>query len=610
MSGKDTLALMATGGGKSLCFQVPAMAKEGLCLVVSPLIALIRDQVDNLAARGIKALAVYAGMSAQQIDVTLDNAIYGDYKFLYVSPERLATKIFRSRAEKMNFNYLVVDEAHCISQWGYDFRPSYLEIANVKPLMGNVTTIALTATATERVANDIVERLGFEKPNIVSTGFERKNLSYVARMTEDKFGHLLRICNNVKGTGIVYVRERRKCEELAQFLNGNGIESGFYHAGLSKQEREEKAGAWKSGKMRVMVATNAFGMGIDKPDVRSVTHFDLPESIESYFQEAGRAGRDGKRAYTTLLWNSSDIKRLRTLHSVNFPSVDFIKDIYQKVFRFLGIAYEEGNGFVSKFNLSEFSKSFSLNAAMAYYAIKEIENEGYWVLTDEMDNPSRIVFTVNRDELYNVQIKSVILDAFIKSLLRIYTALFSRLTPIDEEYIARLTNDSAAGVKDKLKQLAQMHIIKYIPQLRSPLIIMNNERLYEDNFRIDEKRYLLKKEMFGERIESIIQYVRNDTVCRSRQLVGYFSQQSDADCGVCDVCIAKRNSSEYRREASAVANEIIGFVKACSVAGERVKVNDVLALGGDNYKLYSDVLRALIDNRKLLLSGEFLELFV
>ncbi|MEF9932003.1 MAG: ATP-dependent DNA helicase RecQ, partial [Bacteroidales bacterium] len=484
LAGKDTLALMPTGGGKSICFQVPAMARSGVCLVISPLIALIKDQVQNLNERGIKALAVYSGMSYHQIDVAFDNAIYGDYKFLYVSPERLHTTIFKERVQKMEINFLVVDEAHCISQWGYDFRPSYLEIKEVKKIIGEVPIIALTATATKTVADDIVRNLEFSQSNIICSGFERANLSYVVRNVDDKFGNILKICRGVQGTGIIYVRERKRSEEISQFLQQNNITADFYHAGLSKEMRSFKQDKWKNNDIRVIVATNAFGMGIDKPDVRFVIHYEMPNSLESYFQEAGRAGRDGVRSYTTLLWNNSDINRLRQIHNISYPDIDYIKDIYQKVFIYLGVPYESGADMVSKFNLVEFAHKFALNAVSAYYAIKYIEQEGYWELTDEIDNPSKIMFIVNRDELYKVQIDNSILDSFIKSILRIYTALFSKLTPIDEDYIARVTMDSLVGVKDKLKTLAKMKIIKFIPRLRTPLIIMNNERLVESNFYI------------------------------------------------------------------------------------------------------------------------------
>ena len=608
LSGKDTLALMPTGGGKSICFQVPALAKDGICLVISPLIALIKDQVQNLNKKGIKALAVYSGMSYNQIDAALDNAIYGDYKFLYVSPERLQTPLFKGRAGKMNINFLVVDEAHCISQWGYDFRPSYLEIKNIKSIIGDVPIIALTATATKRVAEDIVEKLGFGEHNIISTGFERPNLSYVVRNTEDKYGHILRISYGVQGTGIIYVRERKKSEEIAAFLRSNGVVADFYHAGLSKELRSLKQDQWKRGEVRIIVATNAFGMGIDKPDVRFVIHYDLPDSLEAYFQEAGRAGRDGNRSYTTLLWNDSDLKRLRAIHNVTYPPIDYIKEIYQKVFIYLQIPYEAGKESVNKFNLQEFARKFSLNAVSAYYAIKYIEQEGYWELTDEIDNPSRIMFLVNRDELYKVQLGKVQLDAFIKALLRLYTGLFSKITPIDEAYIAKTTMDSEAGVKEKLINLSRMRIIKYIPRLRTPLIIMNYERLLEGNFYLSQKRYNERCEMFGKRIESVINFVKNDSVCRSRQLIEYFGQETQYDCGVCDICISKKNSSNPKMYRDAAKEKILSLLKDSAAQDKTVDLSDIQTIAEENYKLYTDVLRQMEDYGIITITGNQIKL--
>ncbi|MEF9986216.1 MAG: ATP-dependent DNA helicase RecQ [Bacteroidales bacterium] len=603
LAGKDTLALMPTGGGKSICFQVPAMARSGVCLVISPLIALIKDQVQNLNERGIKALAVYSGMSYHQIDVAFDNAIYGDYKFLYVSPERLHTTIFKERVQKMEINFLVVDEAHCISQWGYDFRPSYLEIKEVKKIIGEVPIIALTATATKTVADDIVRNLEFSQSNIICSGFERANLSYVVRNVDDKFGNILKICRGVQGTGIIYVRERKRSEEISQFLQQNNITADFYHAGLSKEMRSFKQDKWKNNDIRVIVATNAFGMGIDKPDVRFVIHYEMPNSLESYFQEAGRAGRDGVRSYTTLLWNNSDINRLRQIHNISYPDIDYIKDIYQKVFIYLGVPYESGADMVSKFNLVEFAHKFALNAVSAYYAIKYIEQEGYWELTDEIDNPSKIMFIVNRDELYKVQIDNSILDSFIKSILRIYTALFSKLTPIDEDYIARVTMDSLVGVKDKLKTLAKMKIIKFIPRLRTPLIIMNNERLVESNFYISQKRYNERKNLFKERINSIIAYANNDLVCRSRQLIEYFGQDAVKDCGVCDICINKRHNSNIVASREKAEQKIINYLSE-NKKDVPVKISDIEILAGDEYKLYLDVLRSLADRNRVAIRGD------
>lgn len=603
LAGKDTLALMPTGGGKSVCFQVPAMAMEGICLVVSPLIALMKDQVQNLGSKGIKALAVYSGMTYSQIDAALDNAIYGDYKFLYVSPERLHTGIFRERVKKMDINFLVVDEAHCISQWGYDFRPAYLEISKIKELINDVPVIALTATATKSVAEDIMRILNFSEPNVISSGFERKNLSYVVRNVDDKFGNMLKICNGVPGTGIVYVRERKRCEEISSFLRQNGITADFYHAGLSKELRNAKQDSWIKGETRVIVATNAFGMGIDKPDVRFVIHYDMPDSLEAYFQEAGRGGRDGKRSYATMLWNSTDISRLRQIHTISFPDIQYIKEIYQKVFIYLNIPYEEGKESVNKFNLVEFSKKYSLNSVSAYYAIKYLEQEGYWELTDELDNPSRIMFAVGRDELYKVQIDNPALDSFIKSILRIYTALFSRLTPIDEEYIARVTMDSPAGVKEKLKQLSGLRIIKYIPKVRTPLIIMNYERLVESNLYISQKRYLERKDLYQKRIESIISYVKEDSVCRSRMLIDYFGQEVKDDCGICDVCIRNRNNSNFSSRQLAVRKHILELLGK----NGRMKIGQIETIAADEYKFYLQVLREMIDNGEVSANGEYIE---
>lgn len=603
LAGKDTLALMPTGGGKSVCFQVPAMAREGICLVVSPLIALMKDQVQNLGSKGIKALAVYSGMTYSQIDAALDNAIYGDYKFLYVSPERLHTGIFRERVKKMDINFLVVDEAHCISQWGYDFRPAYLEISKIKELINDVPVIALTATATKSVAEDIMRILNFSEPNVISSGFERKNLSYVVRNVDDKFGNMLKICNGVPGTGIVYVRERKRCEEISSFLRQNGITADFYHAGLSKELRNAKQDSWIKGETRVIVATNAFGMGIDKPDVRFVIHYDMPDSLEAYFQEAGRGGRDGKRSYATMLWNSTDISRLRQIHTISFPDIQYIKEIYQKVFIYLNIPYEEGKESVNKFNLVEFSKKYSLNSVSAYYAIKYLEQEGYWELTDEFDNPSRIMFAVGRDELYKVQIDNPALDSFIKSILRIYTALFSRLTPIDEEYIARVTMDSPAGVKEKLKQLSGLRIIKYIPKVRTPLIIMNYERLVESNLYISQKRYRERKDLYQKRIESIISYVKEDSVCRSRMLIDYFGQEVKDECGICDVCIRNRNNSNSSSRQLAVRKHILELLGK----NGRMKIGQIETIAADEYKFYLQILREMIDNGEVSANGEYIE---
>lgn len=543
LDGNDVLAILPTGGGKSLCFQLPTMMRDGIAIVVSPLISLIKDQVQNLMAKGIKAVSVHSGMTRREIDIALDNAAYGDYKFLYLSPERLRTDLFRSRVQKMDVCFLVVDEAHCISQWGYDFRPDYLEIAGVRELLPDVPVIALTATATPAVAKDIEEKLGFRKDNIICSGFERPNLSYVVRRTENKYGALLSLCNSVQGSGIVYVRERRSARDVAAFLCSQGLDAGFYHAGLSREERSSVQERWKKGELRIMAATNAFGMGIDKPDVRFVCHFDMPEAVESYYQEAGRAGRDGLRSYAVLLWNDTDIKRLEAIYRTTFPGLDYIADIYQKVFKYLNIAYEDGEGQVCKFNLIDFVRRYGLNAAMAYNAIKYLEMSGYWTLTDEVDNPTRVMFTVGRDDLYRVQLSDHSLDTFIKALMRIYTGLFSHLVSIDEEYIARVTQNSSRAVKQKLLQLSRCGVLKYIPMLRSPLMCFANERLTPSNLYLPEKVYNQRRKMFRDRLDAMMEYISQEKgdadsgfQCRSRRLSAYFGQEHCRPCGICDMC--------------------------------------------------------------------------
>lgn len=535
LSGEDVLAILPTGGGKSICFQVPGMMKEGITIVVSPLISLINDQVHNLRARGIKAIAVHSGMTYREIDIALDNAKYGDFKFLYLSPERLQSNLFIARLQQMEVAFLVVDEAHCISQWGYDFRPNYLQIAQIRKYIPDVPVIALTATATPVVADDIMSRLEFSKKNLICSGFERPNLSYRVCKCEDKFGKLLALCNECPGSGIVYVRERKTTKEVASFLVNMGVDADFYHAGLSKEERDDKQARWKSGRLRVIVATNAFGMGIDKPDVRFVCHFDMPEAIESYYQEAGRAGRDGNSSIAMLLWNDSDIKRLRGVLRVSFPPLDYIRDIYQKVFLFLGIPYEQGAGQVYKFVLIDFVKKFKLDAASAYNALKYIDMSGYWTLTEEIDNPTRIMFTVNRDDLYKVQLKNAMLDTFVKTLMRIYPGLFSSLTAIDEDYLSRVMRMSTADIKFRLITLSRQRLIQYIPRARSPLISFVNERLTPDNLYFSEKEYDYRKDRFRDRLNAMFKYVSADK-CRSVLLSEYFGNENVKDCGVCDVC--------------------------------------------------------------------------
>ncbi len=577
LAGKDTLSILPTGGGKSICFQVPAMMKEGICIVISPLIALMKDQVQSLNDRGIKALAIYSGMNYRDIDITLDNAIYGDYKFLYVSPERVRTELFKSRVAKMNVNYLVVDESHCISQWGYDFRPDYLTIAQIRTysdILESVPIIALTATATEQVAQDIMDKLDFRGRNIIRSGFERPNLSYVFRKVEDKSGYLLTIAAKVAGTGIVYVGRRKTAEDVASFLQNSGISAHAYHAGMSREMRSDIQDKWKSNQYRIIVATNAFGMGIDKPDVRFVCHYNMPDSIEGYFQEAGRAGRDGNRSYTVLLWNGTDIARLRQITKVNYPPLDYIRDIYQKVFTFLGLPYESGKGMSVKFDLQAFSKRYRLHAVTAYYAIKYIEMAGYWSLTDELDIPSKIQFIVNRDELYRIQLGSEEMDTFIKVVLRLYTGLFSEYVSIDEEYIAKIGRYAVNVVKDKLIRLSRMKILTYIPRIKSPMLNINNERLEEANLRLPQSEYNERVERLAGRVDSMIDLVEDGSECRSVRLLRYFGQESSSPCGICDVCLSKKEHD--RRDNPGVEDKLLTDRLLQQCGGDRYKASLLL----------------------------------
>lgn len=599
MDRQDTLVLLPTGGGKSLCFQIPALMQEGICIVVSPLIALMKDQVESLKRKGIKALAVHSGLSVSEVDAALDNAIYGNYKFLYLSPERLKTEMFRTRVQKMNVSFIAVDEAHCISQWGYDFRPDYLQINEILEYTGKVPIIALTATATLEVTQDIMEKLGFENPVLIKGNFERKNLSYVVRYTEDKNGSLLKIAKSVKGSGIVYVRERKKAQEIADFLKSQGISADSYHAGFSSKLRSTKQDDWMSGTTNVIVSTNAFGMGIDKGNVRFVCHFDMPESLEAYYQEAGRAGRDGELSYAVLLWNNHDVKRLRQIIKITFPDAQYLASIYQKLYNFFEIAYGHGKGVAARFNLIDFSKKYKLHAATAYYSIKYLESEGIVKLTEELDNPSRVMFIINRDELYGVQLKDNILDTFIKSLLRLYQGIFSDYVSIDEELIARVIRNSKAATTAMLIKLSQLKIIGYIPGAKSPLLIFNQERENENGFSISKDNYDKKLTSFSNRVESVISYSKESCKCRSGSLVEYFGQTEWANCGICDVCIGKKK----QREADGYEQQIERKLVELLIESPR-SLDELSILINDETKCYLDILRNMADRGGLKIEGD------
>ena len=533
---------MPTGGGKSITFQVPALAKPGLCLVVTPLIALMKDQVQNLKSRGIKATAVYSGMTREEIVITLENCIFGDYKFLYISPERLDTEIFRTKLKSMNVSMITVDESHCISQWGYDFRPAYLKISQIKDMLPGVPVLALTATATPEVVDDIQKQLGFSTPNVFRMSFERKNLAYIVRRTDNKADELLHILQSVTGSAIVYTRSRKRTKDTAQWLNANGISATFYHAGLSNDDKDTRQKSWVSGQQRVMVATNAFGMGIDKPDVRLVVHIDMPDSPEAYFQEAGRAGRDGLKAYAVLLYAKTDKGIMSKRVADTFPEKDYIRKVYEQINYYYQMAMGDGLGCTKAFNIDEFCRNFKHFPIQVDSALKILTRAGYLEYTDEQDNASRVIFTLRRDELYYINEKDPDTEKLIRVILRSYTGLFSDYAYIDEDTLAKRSGLTRQQVYSILITLTRQHVLHYIPGKKTPYIIYTRERQDSDRIILSKEVYEDRKASYEKRIKAMIDYADTDDKCRSRMLLYYFGEKNEHNCGQCDVCLKKHES--------------------------------------------------------------------
>ena len=547
--GKDTLGLMPTGGGKSITFQVPALAQSGLCIVITPLIALMKDQVQNLRKRGIKALAIYSGMTRQEIVTALENCIFGDYKFLYISPERLDTEIFRIKLRSMKVSIITVDESHCISQWGYDFRPAYLKIAEIRELLPGVPVLALTATATPEVVKDIQTRLNFREGNVFRMSFERNNLAYIVRKTDNKTKELLHILQRISGSAIIYVRNRRRTKEITELLTNEGITADFYHAGLDNAVKDLRQKRWQSGEVRVMVATNAFGMGIDKPDVRIVLHLDLPDSPEAYFQEAGRAGRDGEKAYAVILYAKSDKMTLHKRIVDTFPEKEYILNVYEHLQYYYQMAMGDGFQCIREFNLEEFCRKFKYFPVPVDSALKILTQAGYLEYTDEQDNSSRILFIIRRDELYKLREMGKEADALIQTILRSYTGVFTDYAYISEESLALRTGLTRQQIYNILVTLTKRRIVDYIPRKKTPYIIYTRERLDLRFLHIPPIVYEERKARYEARIKAMEEYVTTENVCRSRMLLHYFGEKNEHNCGQCDVCLSNRASNDLSEKS-------------------------------------------------------------
>lgn len=602
-SGKDTLGLMPTGGGKSIAFQVPALAQEGICIVITPLIALMKDQVENLKKRGIKAAAIYSGLTHNEILVTLENCIFGDYKFLYVSPERLSSELFLTKLKRMRVSFITVDEAHCISQWGYDFRPSYIRIANLRKVVPQAPVLALTATATPEVVKDIQDKLLFRQEHVFKMSFARKNLAYVVRHTEDKESELLHIINSIPGTVIVYCRSRKGCRDLAAQLEERELTATFYHAGLSNCEKDERQRLWQTDQCRVMVATNAFGMGIDKPDVRLVVHMDVPDSPEAYFQEAGRAGRDGRKAYAVLLYNASDKTKLMKRIPDTFPDREFIKEIYEHICYYYQMAMGDGLNVTREFNLNEFCRNFKHFPVPTDSALRILTRAGYLEYIDEQENDSRLIFLVRRDELYHLDGLEPEYESLLQAVLRSYGGVFSDYITIDETLLGKQTGLSRDMVYRGLIALGKRRIISYIPYKKTPYIRFAQKRVETERIVISREIYENRKEKYEARIQAMIDYATRDDLCRSRMLLAYFGETSEENCLACDVCLKKNSIGISQGLAENVERRITALLRE----QKEVPVHDI-DFPGISRETVGQVLHQMVQEEKLLLDDGMISL--
>ena len=601
LDGKDTLALLPTGGGKSICFQVPALANEGLCLVVSPLIALMKDQVENLNKKGIRALAVYSGMSFLELKKILQNASYGNYKFLYVSPERLETNLFLEYLPAMNINLIAIDEAHCISQWGYDFRPPYLRVAKLREYLPDVPVLALTASATKEVQDDVCEKLVFKKDSQrFQKSFERPNLSYSVFNVATKQTKLVEILKNVKGSAIVYCKSRKHTKDVAELLSMNGMNASYYHAGLNSDERNKKQESWIKNETRIIACTNAFGMGIDKPDVRVVIHYDVPDCLENYYQEAGRAGRDEKRAYAVLLYSDKEINDLKQQSDIRFPTQEEIKKTYTALMNQLQVPAGIGQGMNYDFDMGSFASNFKLNILTATYAVKALEQEDILSFNEVFFKPSTAVFTVEREQLIEFEKMYPDLDDTVKGLLRSYEGIFDFPATIYETQLAKFLKKSIVTVKDDLNKLKQYSIIDYSPQKDSPQVLLLKNRMYADSFQINLENYKKRKQNFEVRINTIIEYVKNIAICRSQIIADYFNSPVVKECGICDNCINKKSIEISSEEFQQISSAVLQQIKTNSCAASEI----LKEMNGVKKEKFWKVIQYLQAEKKLLVNSE------